>query len=474
MFKDDHPAVVTAPPRHRWRFWLLLVGVPVSVLILSGVVWMVRASSSLQAAIDEADRLDPRWRLDEIQADRITPPAGENAADRTVTIRSFMPAGWPGAELIPLFDDLPPERQLNSEQIAALTDRLGHVRPALAEARLLADMPRGRHTVVYPPNWISVDLNGVQEVRRIGVLLKFDVLEKSQSDDPNAAVRSCVAVLNAGCSIGDEPSLFAQMARISLQNIATSSMERIIAQGKPSDEDLTTFAERLGASETEPLLLYGMRGERAGAYQLFENVRAGVIAPQDAFGVIDKSVALDEILPRLPGYVAVQEAWHLRFMNEVVEIVKRPPEQWAEPMDFLEAKADEQAKAGQVPRMAFSWLVAARRMSIVFRRNHANLRCTLVAIAAERYRRTNGHWPTTPDGLVQAGLLKSVPGDPFAAGRRIKLARRVDGITVYSVGQNGVDDGGDLTRDANDVEADLGFRLWDVAARRQPPLPPKP
>ena len=40
-------------------------------------------------------------------------------------------------------------------------------------------------------------------------------------------------------------------------------------------------------------------------------------------------------------------------------------------------------------------------------------------------------------------------------------------------GQDGVDDGGQLDKDPKTPGTDYGFRLWDVAARRQPPLPPK-
>jgi hypothetical protein len=36
------------------------------------------------------------------------------------------------------------------------------------------------------------------------------------------------------------------------------------------------------------------------------------------------------------------------------------------------------------------------------------------------------------------------------------------------------DDGGDVFATADSAPRDIGFRLWDVKERRQPPLPPKP
>ena len=74
---------------------------------------------------------------------------------------------------------------------------------------------------------------------------------------------------------------------------------------------------------------------------------------------------------------------------------------------------------------------------------------------------------------MKAGLLKAVPNDPYVAGQSIKFARSADGLIVYTTGADGKDDGGKLNADAKKVGFDFGFRLWDVAARRQPPLPTK-
>jgi hypothetical protein len=96
-----------------------------------------------------------------------------------------------------------------------------------------------------------------------------------------------------------------------------------------------------------------------------------------------------------------------------------------------------------------------------------------VAVAAERYRRANGRWPEALAQLVP-GYLARVPADPFD-GKPLRLRRRDDGVTVYSVGPDGKDDGGRIDRQrADPAGIDLGFRLWDVAKRRQPPPPANP
>jgi hypothetical protein len=471
MFTDNPATATSDPPRRRWRFWLFVIGVPLLVAVLSGVGWVIRANSGLQGAIDEADRLDPRWRLEEIEADRATPPPGQNAADKIVAVKRLMPTPWPKPTTYDLFNDLPSVNRLSDEQRAALVEMLGPVGPALVEARSLIDTPHGRHPVTYAPDWVSTTLPTIQTSREAVTLLKFDVLDKAEAGDMDGAVRSCHAAFHAGCSLGDEPNLIAQLVRIACQAFAINLLERTLAQGEPSDAVLAALQARLEAAEPEPLLLYGLRGERAGGNQFFQGIRDGTIPAGNAisaFGLAGGMPAPFAYLLRLPGYVTAQQAGLLRYMTEMVEVAKLPPEQWQNRL------AGQRAKIQQLPMLAQLLVAAVDKMSEACQRNHALLRCAIVAIAAERYRRANGQWPETPDELVKAGLLKAVPTDPYAAGQRIKFTRAADGLIVYTTGTDGKDDGGKLNPDARKAGFDYGLRLWDVSARRQPPLPPKP
>ena len=108
-------------------------------------------------------------------------------------------------------------------------------------------------------------------------------------------------------------------------------------------------------------------------------------------------------------------------------------------------------------------------------RKQAQVRCLQVLVAAERYRLQKKAWPGKLDDLVSAGLLGAVPRDPYD-GKTLRFARRGDGVTIYSVGHDRTDDGGIIDRSRPmDPGVDLGYRLWDVKSRRQPPVPrPKP
>ena len=83
-------------------------------------------------------------------------------------------------------------------------------------------------------------------------------------------------------------------------------------------------------------------------------------------------------------------------------------------------------------------------------------RTMLVRLAARQYRHARGAWPASPDDLAPQ-FLDAVPTDPYTDE---PLGYRVEGdaLLVYSVFENGSDDGGDLAFDAFELPADLGWR----------------
>jgi len=97
-------------------------------------------------------------------------------------------------------------------------------------------------------------------------------------------------------------------------------------------------------------------------------------------------------------------------------------------------------------------------------------------LAAERYRLKHNRWPEKIDDL-KGFVAKETLIDP-CDGKLLRLRREPDGLVIYSVGINGVDDGGtaeSLKPGIHETHSlDIGFRLWDVAHRHQPPVPRPP
>ncbi len=336
---------------------------------------------------------------------------------------------------------------------------------ALPLARPLADMPRGRHVFSCSPDFISTFYHHAQQTREVVTLLHYDAMLRAQEGDADGAVQSVRAALNAARSLSDEPFPLSQLVRIGCRTVAVAALERTLAQGEPSADALAPLQRALEEDEPDDLLLLLMRGTRAGSHAMLE---AGV-SPTElrslAMGIYEGISPADRAALYVPGSTIGQRAALLRHLNQVVEAAKLPEDQQQAPL----ARLEEEARRG--PQFVRLLAPAVANLRAQCRRSHAQLRCAIVAVAAERYRRQHGRWPESVEVLVAAGLLKEVPADPYD-GAPLRFRRLDDGLVIYTLGPDGRDDSGTLNRkDPVADGSDLGFRLWDVASRRQPPLP---
>jgi hypothetical protein len=465
-------APAPAKKRGSRRRWLVLAGVAaVTALLLASVYWYVghAAERELQAAFAEADRLDPNWRLDDLEAGRTAYPARENAALQVLAVKRLLPVGWEAKyERDWLANDIPKQYQLDAKQRQALREMMAPVAEAVAEARKLADMPHGRFPIQYTPDWFGTTIK-VQDARIVANLLQQDVLLLAQAGDAEAALRSVRAILFASRSIGDEPLSLSQWVRMACRALAVDSLERVLAQGEPSPEALAELQQLLENEEQEDLLLYAFRGERAGLEHLLAGMQTGQVRPALLNGVGLTNSRAEGMAAGFalysPGSLKTQRAALLRCMTQAVEAARLPVEQQQEKFDQIVAELRDQGILVRLLTPADAKQVEGNRRRV------AQMRCAIAAVAAERYRRTHGDWPASLDALVADGLLKQVPADPYDEAP-LRYHVRDDRILIYSIGTDREDNGGTFDNKAGSTRGtDVGFTLWNVSQRRLPPLP---
>jgi len=260
------------------------------------------------------------------------------------------------------------------------------------------------------------------------------------------------------------PSAISLLVRVACQTIAINSMERTLAQGQPSEKELEAAQQLLQKEAAEPLLWIALRGERAGMHRIVQYHDPGEFKSRE--------LGLGNLYPNWLSahYIKQGHARLLRMMTESVEIAQLPTEQHAPRFDELERTVQQESDAKNVGEALVGLLVPALgRIGEAYRRSQANLRCAYVALAAERYRLAHGRWPDSLDDLVAGDYLEKVPTDP-CDGKPLRMRRLDDGLVIYSISFDGQDNSGkiDRTKPATAPGIDLGFRLWDVAHRRQP------
>jgi hypothetical protein len=458
----------TGRRRLRWLlvFLFIFIGLP------AGYYFYARWSLERELAevIAETDRLDPRWRLEDIEADRKTYRDEENAALQVMKAVGLI--GWNSPtghrDYAKLFDALPQQAQLNSQQVEFIQKAFDNIPEGLAEARKLMDMPGGRFPIKYAPDWFLTSMEHQQNSRRVFGLLQSDAMLLAHHGDLDAALDSCMSILNAARATGDEPSAIRFLIRVAGDAILVWTVERCLAQGFPSDAAMKNLQTRLAQERTDlPIdFVSAFRGERAGHHQFFLVLRAGKfeLSMANLMGK-GKASLWDRVRDEFPIVYTKDYPQHLRHMNHLVEAARLRVEEQLEQFEAIQKGRDQRA--------VLSMLLApnSSRLCSAHVRTHALLACTEVSLACERFRLMYERWPDTLPELVKVKLLDAVPTDPFD-GQPMRLARRNDGLTVYSVGYDKEDNGGNIVSDRPfDKGADLGFRLWDSQQRRQPPRP---
>jgi hypothetical protein len=455
-----------------WRFWLKRLAKALLVLVMVAVgipVWQnYRATKKLQETLAEMDRTEPGWRLEEIEAAREQIPEEENSARVVVSVSKLLPKNWPTPEFHERFAHLPPEEQLAPEDLARLKQELENVRPALDEARKLAKMPRGRHHIAYTRNILSTRLGDQEHSRHVGSLLLCDALHYDQQRDTKKALTSCRAALNAARSLGDEPLSISQLVRNAGVVLACQGVERVLAQGEPAAVDLVDMQKLLAEEDAFPDFLIVARGERAAWHEILLDLED---RPHQSYLQSGKSNWWDNFITWLPRkQIREEHPAMLALLSQPIAVAQLPEEERALAGHQLFAEIHGQKRTKKLAEMILS---AFDKVNDSCLRKHAYLRCLDVALAAERYRRANQDWPDSIDNLCPQ-FLAEVPLDPFD-GEPLRYRRVEDGVVIYSVSSDGVDDNGNLDREhPNQPGVDVGCRLWDVARRRQPPRPKPP
>jgi hypothetical protein len=458
-----------AAPSRGWRTRVgILFGLAVVALVGFLVYQQHAASDRLRQAMEELDRTDPGWRLADIEAARQEIPPAENSALRIKAITAAMPRAWPPQDLDERLPVAAPEL-LSPADYARLQGELAPLAGIIAEARKLAEMPYGRFPITFARNPIETLLPDLQESRRLATLLAYDVRRLAQAQDMKGALHSCRAGLNVARAVGDEPILVSQLVRIACASVACQSAERALGQGEPDPADLEALQQALEAEEDFNGLLAALRGERASFHQLLLLIGDGELDVAKAFQSMgDGGWPVDRFLPAKTRYDArAEHPDFLALLNECIETAKKPfHEQVADDRAF-EAKVRDRVRTHRITRLL---LPAVGKVSEAFRREYANLRCLTVLLAAERFRRAKGRWPEKLEEL-RPNFLAEIPLDPYD-GKPLRYKRVADGVVVYSVGRDSTDDGGVL-EPASPLRpgTDLGYRLWDVPHRRQPPRP---
>jgi hypothetical protein len=390
----------------------------------------------------------------DLEARRAGVPVDQNSAFCVLAASERLPRPLPNTlEWIDV-EDVPPRVRYNDRQLAVLRAEMQKDAAAIIEARKLAGLPQGR----YPVEWTRTALERqpphVTLPRDVVWLLHTDVCMRTAEGDYDGALTSCRAAWNAARSFGDEPFFPSQKIRLSCRASTILSLERVLAQGQPSPDALKALIAALLLEDGEPIVLTAWRGERAALFDLMAAHRDGELKNGMSMEMSRRDVA----------------ARAMQVATQMIEIAKGPAAEQTPRLRELAASLDsgKEAETSASDAMAKSTLSSLYGFRQMYLRQQARLRCAAAALAAEVYRQTHrGRWPATLQELAP-DLLPEVPFDPFD-GEALRFQVQAESVIIYSVGPDGVDDGGKIDEPDPNACTDIGIRVWNVEQRGLPP-----
>ncbi len=285
----------------------------------------------------------------------------------------------------------------------------------------------------YDWDYVDGSLPELPNFRKCVQLLQLAALTQADQGHTDAAIAYIKDALRLSDSLRREPALINYLFRIGSSAIALGALERALSVTPFTDGQLQDLSEVLAGKAGQFELAEAIITERCLTIELARN-------PSRATGLGPGRTVL-----RLPGVRSTGLVDILDHMGKCIEAARLPLTERVARFHQIGAELDQ---LSYVHVMVKSVAPSLGRVVELDLRIHAHLDLARTALAVERYRRATG---TVPDRLEQLmpQYLEQVPIDPFD-GRPLRYRRTSPGYVLYSILEDGQDNGG---RERDDVQS---------------------
>jgi hypothetical protein len=292
-------------------------------------------------------------------------------------------------------------------------------------------------------------LAGAGHVRTAAAVVALQARLSGAQGGTEEAIEDVNRVMRMARHVAANPNTNAILAAAAIEASAVHTLDRVLARAAipavgrvPALTDVLNHFLRLalGPGPVEPVhfvadLRRALRAEEALVYGRL----AGIVEQAPGFGLVmlDDDLAAFHALFRLMG-----------------EALARPYPACLLDWDRIEAQFEH--IPGALYRLATP---AYLHLLPAVARADASRRVAQFAVAVTSYRANEGKFPARAEDVVPK-YLPQVPPDPFT-GEPLKLKVTADGVVVYSVGPDGVDDGGQPLSDERPYKGDIRVRIGE-------------
>jgi hypothetical protein len=289
---------------------------------------------------------------------------------------------------------------------------------------LLALVERGAalpFTVFPAGTEFSYRTSGVMSAERVAALATLDAIQR---DDVSSTARLIYGRLQLLRALSDDTfggSMKAEM-------IANAATDMAMVLPGLDAQALTGLNAALGAAYADDDVVHAVAAFAKSRYDFVQEVGRGRSWQYGQLGVL------------LRPLIAHRVTLSLETSKEVLEVAARP---WPERITAMAVIHDKHSIVGNASLPYPLWEIAegTRLVERLIARGVAASRVARVAIAIEAYRRQQQRLPASLSDLP--AFDRDTVTDPFT-GQPLRYVPDAEGFALYSVGDNGRDEGGKI------------------------------
>jgi len=409
------------------------------VAIIAGfVVFRLRLKSKLRAKLDAISAAGYPVTCAELDDWYAIPESAENAADTIIdSFQHYRQWEAEKLKLLPIIGEaeLPPRTEPLAEETKTLiTQYLADNQKALELLHKGAAIEQSRYPIELSKGFETL-LPDLSNIRTGAKLLQLEAVLHADNGKPELAARSITSTFGLGRSLSKEPSIVSQLVRIACQALAVSTLEHTVNRTEFTGEQLVELSRTLVNAEDHSTIFRAFVGERCVGVSIFKAPAAQIF--QVINGGSSQLSVLGIALYKFAGLADRDAITYLDLMEGYIEAAQLPTHQRRSAVDVIDAKI------GTISRshiLLHAIMPAFSRVATIDIRAIAQLRTARTALAIERYRLATGNLPDTLSDLLPT-YLDAVPKDPFD-GEDLRYKKLDTGFVVYSIGEDGTDDGG--------------------------------
>jgi hypothetical protein len=406
-----------------------------ALLVISFIIWRVNLAHDVNAKLQAIRAAGLPTSGAELNAYYPAVPDNENAA--LVMTQAFaLVRDFPDirSNEVAHFEIPPRGQPLITGQKQLLADYVAMNSAALTKVSEAVKLPKSRYPVDFSLGLPGVhsDWKSFRGLTRASEFQALLALDSGRSVGADIPIKN---ILGMARTLDEEPMLFSYAARMGLIGIATETLQARLNSDNLNEAELADLDSDFAVAEKTNLLVRAIIGERAIAIQYFRMNPAYLQLLSESTGQ-PMSPNRYRIVAWVIGFFERDLRYYLSVIDTKIAIASLPPPHkgdYKKVQDF----------AGRHYYIMTALCLPAMPYETPFNlvdHTLAELHFTRTALAVERFRLAHGRLPEKLNELVPQ-FLSVVPIDPFD-GAPLRYHRLAKGYVIYSVGQDGHDDGG--------------------------------